>query len=108
MKDWIFILNWKIGGIAGLACWVVCYPQDLMKTKIQCDVGPNGGKYPHHKYIRDGGIINCAKDIYRHEGYYGFWKGFSACTVRAILANACMFFAYEEAQIFLNSGSNSF
>jgi hypothetical protein len=44
-------------------------------------------------------MINCAKYIYKNEGgYSGFWRGFSACSVRAILANACMFVAYEFAQ----------
>lgn len=43
-------------------------------------------------------MIECAKHIYSNEGgYKGFWKGFSACTARAIVANSFMFMAYEFA-----------
>lgn len=43
-------------------------------------------------------MIECAKSIYINEGHAGFWKGFSACTTRAIIANAFMFIAYDFAQ----------
>jgi len=44
-------------------------------------------------------MIECAKDIYKHEGgYRGFWKGFTACGTRAILANGFLFVAYEYTQ----------
>jgi hypothetical protein len=42
-------------------------------------------------------MIDCAKHIYSEEGYRGFWRGFSACTARAILANSFMFTTYEFA-----------
>ena len=48
--------------------------------------------------LRDGGVINCGKHIYQTEGIHGFWKGFSACSARAVVANSFMFMAYEYAQ----------
>ena len=58
--------------------------------------------YPKYRigglHIPDGGIINCSKEIKAEAGWRGFWVGFSACTVRAIGANAIMFMAYEYAQ----------
>lgn len=92
------MLIFSSGGLAGFACWVASYPQDVIKTKLQCDFGVNGSRYPSTRFIRDGGIISCAKDIYRHEGLRGFWRGFSACTMRAGIANAFTFVAYEEAK----------
>ncbi len=41
----------------------------------------------------------CARHVYQHEGGIpGFWRGFSACSARAVIANAFMFLAYEFAQ----------
>lgn len=51
-----------------------------------------------HKFFPDGGMINCGKVIYKEEGFMGFWRGFSACTARAVIANSFMFMTYEFAQ----------
>jgi solute carrier family 25 carnitine/acylcarnitine transporter 20/29 len=92
-------LNLISGGIAGFSCWAFSYPQDVIKTKLQCDFGDSGKRrYANHQWMKDGGIISCAKDIYRHEGLRGFWRGFSACTIRAVIANSFTFVAYEEAK----------
>jgi len=49
--------------------------------------------------VPDGGMIQCGLYIYRNEGgLLGFWKGFSACIPRAILANSVMFVTYDYAQ----------
>ena len=46
-------------------------------------------------FLPDGGVINCGKHIYKTEGWQGFWRGFSACAVRAVVANSFMFATYE-------------
>lgn len=70
----------------------------MIKTKLQVGQVPlHFNKY--HPLVPDGGMINCALHIYRNEGgFYGFWRGFSACVPRAIFANAFMFVAYDYAQ----------
>jgi len=85
------------GATAGLLSWGMVYPQDILKTRLQCDVGLTR-KYPMHPYLKDGGIINCAKDIYRTNGIKGFLKGISACSLKGIIAEATTFLVYEEAR----------
>ena len=89
------------GGTAGFLSYVVGYPQDVVKTKLQCDDGMVR-KYHENKYIKDGGIINCAKEIWRIKGIVGFTKGFSACVTRGVIAEAMTFFVYENTKKYVN------
>ena len=82
-----------VGGLAGLASWIVGYPQDTIKTRIQCDVT---NMYQRHRMFNDNGIIDCFRKTLRNEGIAGFWKGFSACAIRATFAEAITFTVYEK------------
>lgn len=88
------LITLTAGGLAGLLSWAASYPQDVVKTKLQCDADLIR-KYPQNKRFRDGGIINCAKDTWRRGGVRGFTKGFSACSLKGIIAEASTFFVYE-------------
>lgn len=89
--------------MAGLGCWLASYPQDLIKTRIQCDFGiGDQRRYRPDPVLKDGGFVECAREIYKKDGLLGFWRGFSVCGTRAVFANAVGFYAYEKAKdIFL-------
>ena len=76
------------GGIAGVAFWVPVLPIDTIKTRIQTD-SPFQPKYR--------GVIDCARQLYRAEGWRGMVRGWQPCVARSIPANAAMFVAYEVA-----------
>ncbi|KNC55857.1 carrier protein ymc [Thecamonas trahens ATCC 50062] len=76
------------GGIGGTLAWVSTYPIDVIKTKVQA---------------RDPGMVNppsmlaTARSLYAAEGHAVFFRGMSACIIRAFPANAVTFFIYELA-----------
>lgn len=76
------------GGLAGVAQWVVTYPVDVVKTRIQASAagGPGGGWMP------------TAMRIYREGGLMIFYRGVSASCVRALPLHATIFLVYEKVK----------
>jgi solute carrier family 25 carnitine/acylcarnitine transporter 20/29 len=71
------------GGISGINGWVISYPFDVVKSRIQVDgvVGP-----PQYN-----GMIDCFKKSYRSEGWKVFFKGLTPTLVRAFPVNGATF-----------------
>ena len=67
----------------------------MVKTRLQVSRQAQYGKFLG--IIPDGGVTYCAKAIFKEEGAMGFWRGFTPCTIRAVIANSFMFAAYELA-----------
>ena len=70
------------GGIGGIATWVVSYPMDVIKSRIQTDSSYRG-------------IWHCAATSYKAEGMSVFFKGLETTIVRAFPVNAIIFITYE-------------
>lgn len=70
------------GGCAGIAAWLPCYPQDVIKSVIQS----------HETKLS---IPQAAHKIYQTSGLRGFFKGFTPTMIRAFPANAATFLGYE-------------
>ncbi|CAG8723713.1 244_t:CDS:2, partial [Dentiscutata heterogama] len=87
------IESWKsylFGALAGYGMWLVIYPLDMVKSKLQTDgFTPQTRKYK--------GILDCFSRTYRYEGLRGFFKGFGTVMLRAGPVNASTFMAYELA-----------
>lgn len=69
------------GGLAGTASWVISYPLDVIKSRIQAD----GNRY--------AGLIDCLKQSVKTEGYSCLYRGLSSTIVRAFPTNAVTFTA---------------
>ncbi|KAG2254892.1 hypothetical protein Bca4012_040515 [Brassica carinata] len=74
------------GGLAGVSSWVVCYPLDVVKTRLQ-----QGG---HGAYE---GIADCFHKSIAQEGYGVLWRGLGTAVARAFVVNGAIFAAYEVA-----------
>ncbi|ODN04271.1 Mitochondrial basic amino acids transporter [Orchesella cincta] len=68
------------GGMAGVLSWIVTFPIDVVKTRLQCD---DRGKY--------SGAFDCARKTYRSEGYRAFSRGLVSTVIRAFPTNAATF-----------------
>lgn len=78
------------GGCAGIAAWLPCYPQDVIKSVIQSSPTKLS-------------LLQAIKHIHNSSGYRGFFKGFGPTMLRAFPANAATFLGYELVTKTLNT-----
>lgn len=65
------------GGLAGLLSWLLTYPVDSIKTRIQSTK---------------------TMTIKEAIGKGNLWRGFSACSFRCVIVNALGFYVYEKSE----------
>ncbi|XP_058809483.1 mitochondrial basic amino acids transporter [Phymastichus coffea] len=68
------------GGLAGTASWVMSYPIDVVKSRLQADVDK--------KY---SGAVDCLRSSVRSEGYSCLFRGLNSTIIRAFPTNAATF-----------------
>lgn len=90
------IPGWKLcmfGGLSGYALWLVIYPVDVVKSKLQTDSLTK----PTYK-----SSLSVFKDVYAKNGVKGFYRGFVPTMLRAAPANGATFAAFELTMRLLN------
>jgi len=83
------------GGLSGIASWVLTYPIDVVKSRLQADCA---GVYRS--------AYHCAVESYRNEGWKVFTRGLNSTIIRAFPTNAATFVAVSWTLRML-SGSNA-
>ncbi|XP_011500069.1 PREDICTED: mitochondrial basic amino acids transporter [Ceratosolen solmsi marchali] len=68
------------GGLAGTASWIVSYPIDVVKSRLQADTE-----------ARYSGALDCLRKSVRTEGYGCLVRGLNSTIVRAFPTNAVTF-----------------
>ncbi|ETV81673.1 hypothetical protein H257_05289 [Aphanomyces astaci] len=85
-SDWDVI---AAGALSGIAYNGAFYPADTVKSLVQT--------HPTHRRSMD-----VVKEVYALHGVGGFYRGFTPTVLRAIPANAVLFYTYEEVRAFLS------
>ncbi|KAG9406475.1 hypothetical protein AC1031_002795 [Aphanomyces cochlioides] len=77
------------GALSGIAYNGAFYPADTVKSHVQT--------HPSHRRSLD-----VVREIYSLHGIKGFYRGLVPTVIRAIPANAVLFYTYEEVQAFFH------
>jgi solute carrier family 25 ornithine transporter 2/15 len=73
------------GGMAGICLWLVIFPLDCIKSRIQV----------LSMAEKPAGFIGTLLSIVRNEGILALYSGLKATLIRAVPSNAALFVAYE-------------
>jgi len=76
------------GACGGISYWTCCYPLDMIKSKTQNSTARLEKTY----------VLKMAKEIWREEGWRGFFRGFNPALLRSLPAAAATFSTYEIVQ----------
>ncbi|XP_036267544.1 mitochondrial basic amino acids transporter isoform X2 [Pipistrellus kuhlii] len=71
------------GGTSGILSWLSTYPVDVVKSRLQADGVRGAARYR--------GIVDCARQSYRAEGWRVFTRGLTSTLLRAFPVNAATF-----------------
>ena len=77
---------WIAGGAAGVGCWIITYPIDVIKTRVQA---APPGTYK--------GFMDCGVKLYREGGPRIFANGLIPTIYRAAALHSAIFLVYERA-----------
>lgn len=85
------------GSVAGVMYWGIAYPLDIIKSTVQADAIARSAR-------RYSSVAAVARGLYAEGGLRRFYRGYSACMLRAIPANAACFYGYEAFKKYVFGG----
>jgi len=84
------------GAAAGTCLWLVVYPVDAIKSRIQATGGGGGGEHP------GGSFLKTLATSVRDEGPLALYRGLSPTLLRTVPASAVMFLTVERVATLLS------
>jgi len=87
------------GGLAGIASWTICYPVDVIKTRLQSD-----GAFGRAEYK---GMLDCLRQSVKTEGAGVLAKGLAPTVIRAFPSNAACFLVVSKVTSFIDGDNVS-
>jgi solute carrier family 25 (adenine nucleotide translocator) protein 4/5/6/31 len=97
-----FAGNLASGGLAGATSLVFVYPLDFARTRLAADVGKAASDREF------SGLSNCLYKVYRSDGIYGLYRGFSVSVQGIIIYRAAYFGFFDTVQGMFHKKPNFF
>jgi len=94
---WIAFKDITSGTVGGIAQVVAGHPLDTVKVRLQTQVTVPGQPAQY------GGMIDCFKKTFAHEGVRGLYKGAMSPLAGAMAHNAGLFFFYGQSKLLVSS-----
>ncbi|XP_043280917.1 mitochondrial thiamine pyrophosphate carrier-like [Venturia canescens] len=88
------------GSSAGLAAKTLVYPFDLARKRLQIQ-GFEHGRKGFGQFFTCHGLIDCAVQTFRNEGFCGLFKGLVPSQIKAAATTALHFTVYEQTLLLL-------
>lgn len=85
------LIHFLSGGLAGMSSWLLIFPIDLVKSRIQKTVSFNEDRSKLPK------IVPVIQEVIRHGGLRALYSGIMPTLVRAFPAHSINFLIYEAA-----------
>ncbi|XP_072259876.1 mitochondrial ornithine transporter 1-like [Pyxicephalus adspersus] len=86
------------GGLGGSALWLVVYPVDCIKSRIQV----------HSITGKQSGFIGTCTSIVKNEGFKALYSGLKPTLIRSFPANGVLFLTYEYSRKFMMQQAESY
>lgn len=90
------------GGLAGCCSWIISYPVDVIKSRIQADGVYKDGVF-HYQYR---GYWHCIKHSVTTEGWSVLVRGLNSTLIRAFPTNAATFTVVTVCLRYLRPGES--
>jgi solute carrier family 25 thiamine pyrophosphate transporter 19 len=85
------------GGIAGVISKSAVFPLDTIRKRLQVQ-GPTRERYIHRDIPVYSGVGHCMKDILRHEGVRGLYKGLGIAVLKSGPSAAVTLWVFDGSQ----------
>ena len=96
-----FLGNLASGGAAGAASLCFVYPLDFSRTRLAADIGKTERQF--------NGLLDCLTKIYKSDGLFGLYQGFSISVLGIIAYRALYFGCYDTGkQLIFQEGKNDY